>query len=44
MYAYADGIVIVTKFREKVIEIYKGMAEKEGKIGLEENGRKTIYI
>jgi hypothetical protein len=42
MCAYEDDIVIIATSREKIIEIYKKMKEKAGKIGLEVNKRKHI--
>jgi D-mannonate dehydratase len=33
--AYSDDIVVITRFREKIIEIYNKIEEKAGKIGLE---------
>jgi hypothetical protein len=41
--ADADG-VIITRFREQIIEIYKEIEEKARNIGLEVNGRKTKYM
>jgi sorting nexin-29 len=42
--AYADNIVIIARSSEKIIGIYKKMQEKAGKIRLEVNERKTIYM
>jgi sorting nexin-29 len=42
--AYADDIVIITISREMIIEIYKKIEEKGGKIGLEINERETKYV
>jgi GTP-dependent phosphoenolpyruvate carboxykinase len=39
-----DDIVIIAGTREKIIDIYKKMQEKAGKIGLEANERKTKYM
>jgi hypothetical protein len=40
---YADDVVI-TKSREKIIEIYKEIEEKARKIGLEVNEKQTNKI
>jgi hypothetical protein len=40
---YADDIVI-TRSRERIIEIHKEIEEEVRKIGLEVNERKTKYI
>jgi sorting nexin-29 len=42
--AYADDIVIITRCREKIIDIYKEIKEKARKIRLEENERKRNYM
>jgi sorting nexin-29 len=42
--AYTDDIFIIARSREKITEIYKEIKEKAGKIGWEENERKTNYM